>query len=238
MATKEQIETVILKRKWSFYLLELLVVFLGVTGAFALSEWSDSRRDASAEISALESIKVGLEKDLEDIEINIQAHEGGIQAIDSVMAWIGGQPAPDSMGFNMYLIFRDLISIQNSGPYDMLKSKGLDIIQNDSLRFQIIEVYDFQMEILEKLEEEYHSNQYHKNYYKTILEGIIDFIEFKPTGGEYISTKSMDKRTRKLLLVYLNDIKFNRMFTLSQYKETQLKIDNLINNLDAELKRL
>ena len=43
---------------------------------------------------------------------------------------------------------RDFISIQNTAGYETLKSRGLELIKNDSLRLQIITLYEYNYKIL------------------------------------------------------------------------------------------
>ena len=55
----------------------------------------------------------------------------------------------------LHITFFDYISIQNISGYETLKSNGLELIRDDSLRFEIITLYEYDYSILKKFEEEY-----------------------------------------------------------------------------------
>ena len=69
----------------------------------------------------------------------------------------------DSFMWNYLSLTRSFVSIQNTAPFDALKSKGLNVVNNDSLRTQIIRLYDFQYDVLEKIEEKYQESQFYAN---------------------------------------------------------------------------
>lgn len=155
-----------IKNNWKNYLFEFLSIFVGVSLAFAMSNWGENRRDAIAETKILVEIKNGLKLDLFDVEQNIKGHEKGIETCNYFRKLIEDPNTPqDSAAFQYFYLLRDFISIQNKSGYESLKSKGLGLVKNDSLRLEIISLYDFYYEIIEKLEENYDEMQFNKNYY-------------------------------------------------------------------------
>lgn len=62
------------------YTFEFLSIFVAVVSAFALNNWNDNRRDEYAAEKILLEIQHGLDKDLEDININIFGHQTGINS--------------------------------------------------------------------------------------------------------------------------------------------------------------
>ena len=106
---------------------------------FALNNWNDNRRDRIAENKILTEISIGLEKDLEDIKLNAEGHKFGIKACNYFRKMASQQDVNyDSSLYHNFNLTRDFISIKNIAGYETLKSRGLELIQNYSLRQCII----------------------------------------------------------------------------------------------------
>ncbi|MFT4761595.1 MAG: hypothetical protein ACI9XO_000415 [Paraglaciecola sp.] len=126
------------KRNYKNYALEFLSIFIPVV-AFALDNWNDNRRNHHAEIKILIEIKNGLEKDIEDVRVNIRGHERGLEASRYFSQLINHDSIEiDSFPQRYFTLTRDFITILNKSGYEYLQSKGLNLLTNDSLRYKII----------------------------------------------------------------------------------------------------
>ncbi|MEO1713804.1 MAG: hypothetical protein AAFU60_10785, partial [Bacteroidota bacterium] len=65
---------------WRSLGIEFFSIFIAVISAFALNNWNENRRDAEAASKIIAEISNGLEKDQEDIRVNMLGHEAGIRA--------------------------------------------------------------------------------------------------------------------------------------------------------------
>ena len=228
------------KANWKKYLYEFLTIFIGVTLAFSLSKWNeDSNRHESAEKTLLE-IKNGLELDLYDFGDNMRGHEYGIDICKYFRAYLRNEEIDrDSIGLYYGGLLRDYISIQNKSGYESLKSKGLELVKNDSLRLEIISLYDFYYEIIEKLEESYAENQFHKTYFSSINNMLAEYMVFDKDGRliEITSPVGLSQKERKVLMSYLWKIEKNRKFTLKSYVLVKGKVKNLIKHIEEHLQK-
>ncbi len=225
---------------WKKYTFEFLSIFIAVISAFALSNWNENRNNRNAESKILSEINNGLEKDLEDIHLNVLGHRTGVKAADYFRKLIANKPiSKDSLMFYYFNLTRDFVSIQNTSGYETLKSRGLELIRNDSLRTKIVSLYEYDYNILRKLEEEYYELQFQENYFKEINKSIsqnLQFNEDKLLTG--ISTPlKLNQREEKILLTYLWKIQSNRNFILQYYSEVERKIEKLKTAIEDELIR-
>lgn len=224
---------------WKKYIFEFISIFIAVYAAFALNNWNDNRNNRNAENKILAEIKHGLDKDLDDFRLNEMGHKMGMRAASFFRELIANQPiAQDSVMFHYFNLTRDFVSIQNTSGYETLKSRGLELLQNDSLRTKIISLYEYEYTTLRKLEEEYYELQFQENYFKEINNSIAQNFEFnadKQITGFTVPLK-LEESKEKIILTYLWKIQANRNFILQYYSEVEGKIEKLSKEIENELK--
>ena len=223
------------ERKYTF---EFLSIFIAVISAFALNNWNDNRNNRNAQDKILSEISNGLEKDLEDVRQNIFGHKLGINAAQYFRRIIANDSvAQDSLFPYYFNLCRDFISVQNTSGYETLKSKGLELIENDLLRTKIISLYEYNYNTLRKFEEEYYEMQFHRNYYQDINRIISPYFiinDEKNLVGMDLSLE-LSIEDEKLLLSHLWRIVNNRSFVLQYYIDVESKIVELRKDIQKEL---
>ena len=225
-------------KNWQKYSFEFLSIFIAVISAFALNNWNENRKDRYAENKILTEIYKGLEKDLEDISLNVSGHKIGVAASNYFRDLLANKPVDqDSLMLYYAKLTRDFVSIQNTSGYEALKSRGLELVEDDSLRTQIIELYEYNYSILRKLEEEYFEMQFQENYFKIInhtLAPNFQLDEYKQIVGIKIPLDIAQDKERELL-VYLWRIEENRSFALNYYTKVEEKIKHVRSMIKARL---
>ena len=132
-----------LKRKWSEYLLELIVITLGIVGAFALNNWNEARKETTLENTLLREIKLGVESDLIDLNENIENCRRVQGGQETFINWIeSDQTYNDSLSSHIAATYSSTHFSSSKMPYETLKQLGMRIVKNDSLRNQIAKLYD------------------------------------------------------------------------------------------------
>ncbi len=227
-------------KNWKKYTFEFLSIFIAVISAFALNNWNDNRNNRNAENKILSEINNGLKKDLEDARLNITGHKTGLNAVEYFRNLIANKPiAKDSIIFHYFNLTRDFVSIQNTSGYETLKSRGLELIRNDSLRTNIISLYEYDYNTLRKLEEDYYELQFQENYFKEINSSIsknLQFNEDKQIIGIDVPL-NIAPEEEKILLSYLWKIQINRNFILQYYSVVEDKIEKLRIEIEKEIKK-
>ncbi len=225
------------KLNWPQYTFEFLSIFIAVISAFALDNWNDNRRDRYAEVKILAEIKNGLQQDIKDIQLNMDGHDQGIAACQYFARMINNQAVGvDSFTQLYFTLTRDFISIQNRSGYESLKSMGLSLIRNDSLRLQIISFYEHDLNNMEKLEERYAEAQFHTSYFNQINDLLAPNYWFDE--GDHIQIKlplQLSKNEQAKMKAILWKISVNRRFILSYYKDATHKTQALISHIEEEI---
>lgn len=227
-----------LSEKLRKYAMEFFSIFIAVISAFALNNWNENRRDNRAATKILTEISNGLQKDLEDIRINMGGHDEGIAACKYWRRLVMNQEvSPDSLAQYYLALTRDFFSMQNNSGYETLKSRGLELVRNDSLRFNIISLYEYDYAALKIMEEEYYEMQFQENYFQDFNKIIAPNLNVDSTGNilGIISPIKIDQDERKILLTYLWKIQINRRFIKKYYAEMEEKIKRIDQKIKAEI---
>lgn len=226
------------KLNWRKYAFEFLSIFIAVISAFALNNWNDNRRENKAEEKILLEIQNGLEKDLVDLEVNVAGHKQGIRSCQFWRKIIQNEPvSQDTLQMKYIQLTRDFTSLQNVSGYQTLKSKGLEILDNDSLRSALIALYEYDYYTLKKLEEGYEEMQFQRNYFKEINTMIAPYFEYDEKGNliKVETPVELTEKEKKIFMSYLMKIELNRKFILRFYRMVEKKVNELRQSIEKEL---
>ena len=224
-------------RRWKKYTFEFLSIFIAVISAFALNNWNDNKRDRASEVNILREIANGLKRDIKDIQLNIGGHEFGVKACNFWRKVVNDETVyTDSTELYYYRLTRDFVSIQNTSGYESLKSKGLEIIGDDSLRYNIISLYEYHFNVLRKLEEEYAEMQFHQSYFKEFNDIIAPHLRFSGSRITGLNQPLLLGNRKNVVLSYLWKIERNRQFILDYYQDVEEKARRVISEIEEEIK--
>jgi hypothetical protein len=220
------------------YLPEFLLIFISVLLAFFLTEWSARQGDHDSEQKILLEIRRGIFTDSLDFSSNINGHKYSIRGIKMIRNWANNLPYPIDSFTSLYSIaFRNYSPIINKTGYESLKQTNLKTLSNDSLRFQIIKLYEYHYNIIEQIENVNAELQDFKNHFETINTLLSPYMIFDEKGNLlYLKQSTLSKAQKNLLLSLLWRIEINKSFKLIRYKSAIDEMNKLSNTLDREMK--
>jgi hypothetical protein len=221
------------------YSSEFILTFVSVIIAFTLTEWSSNQGEKISETKIIFEIKNGINTDLKDLQANIDNYKISSRAIHVIRNWLNQKEIPqDSVGLYYYVLFRNFSPIINKTGYESLKETNLKTITNDSLRFQIITLYDYHYKIIEKLEDNIEEMQDFKNYFAPVNNILHQYMVFSENGKitKLNPSGGISESHKKEILSYLWRMENNRRFKLLRYEGVMKAIHNLNKNIDRELK--
>ncbi|MDO4763931.1 MAG: hypothetical protein Q4A00_06065 [Flavobacteriaceae bacterium] len=225
-------------KKWKGYIFELVLIFISVWFGFFLSEWSSSEGEKLTENKILTEIRNGIRSDLEDFESNVYGHNLSLQGISAFRGWMVDKPIrKDSLAIYYYVLLRDYIPVINRSGYESLKTSGLKTIINDSLRHQIINLYEFHYKIIDELEDGVQEMKDYDNFFhpvNAILNPYFDYDEKGRIVG--ITPNRFSEKERKEMMSYLWRVENNKKFKVSQYNIVIEEMKKLEKNITEELK--
>ncbi len=221
-------------KSFKSYLFEFLSILIAVLSAFALNNWNEGRKARLAEEKILDEVFQGLNKDLADMNENMKGHEIGQRSVVFFREMLDGNEPPQDSLFMYYLsVLRDFVSVQNTSGYEALKSKGFEIVRDDSLRMDIISLYEYDYSILRKFEEEYTEMLYHQNYGADFNRILAPYMAFDEKGRpeRLAALHAIAESDRKLLYLQLVSVETNRNLALLFYRQSREKVEKLIERI-------
>lgn len=207
-------------KKISKYFFELLVVVFGVYLGFAANNYSEELKQREYINATIREMYVSLEQDIEDAALNKRGHEFGLKSVKYFGKVFRGEPIEiDSFENYLLNLTRNYVSIQNTASFETLKVKGLNLITNDTLRSKIIKLYDFQYDMLEKVEEQYAESQLFKYFYPDFIQILDQSLYFGNKGQlEKISAPlEITNAEKSRLVLMLKRLMYTRNFNISVY---------------------
>jgi hypothetical protein len=150
----------------------------------------------------------------------------------------GKKIAKDSIQLFYVSLFRDYTPIINGSGYESLKEAGLKTITNDSLRFQIISLYDYYYGIIEIVDKVYEMQSF-ENYFDAVNSLLHPYMEFDEQG-ELIGINyptALTETEKKEILSYLWRLESNRKYKLAKYKSIIKVMEKVKVNIEHEIKR-
>lgn len=222
-------------RKYGF---EFLTVFAGVLAAFALSNWNGYLEDRNYEVIILKEIRTGLKQDLVDVINTRESYVAGYRYANYFRDIVLNNPVDqDSLAHHFFYLFRGHVPVQNLSGYRALKSKGLGIIRNDSLRNNIVSLYENTYKTMSKFAEDYAETQFFANYFDDFKNHLAEDFVFDSTGvPKSIKTPvDLSLEEKNILLLDLYEIQLNQYDRAYAYSNLEVSIKKVMEAIEKEL---
>ena len=236
-----------LKSEWYKYIIEIIVVMLGILIAFNLEQWRDTRNNKKREIEILKEFKGALAADLVEMQNNISMHEYSILSSRMILQVIQDNlPYHDSLDACFAHTHAFTTFSGRVGPIEQLKNTNLAIVSNDKLRLEIISMYD----------EAYPRIRLVELAIKRDYEQLRDFdrLYFDAYDVDRVSTNKnipppfwgimrplrfTELKTNPEYAALLRARISNQVGLLrGHYKPTEKALSNLLNQIDQEIEKL
>ncbi|MDG1490823.1 MAG: hypothetical protein P8R43_02950 [Planctomycetota bacterium] len=143
-----------IKSSWYQYFLEVLVIVVGVLGAFALNNWNESRLNRALEQEVLEQLSADLGRTLQSIQRSSSAHLWTIEQAETLLVHMAGdEPYDDSISYLLASSFFWTQLDTDLGGYKTMQSHGVDIVDSRELRNEVIHHFERRLSGMKRREE-------------------------------------------------------------------------------------
>ncbi|WP_282043695.1 DUF6090 family protein [Winogradskyella flava] len=234
------------ENKFSKYLIyavgEIVLVVIGILIALWLNNLNTQYKQKQEEVSILKELKEDFLLDITDFEINVEGHSKSNVSIAIILKSLEDNlPYNDSLAHHFAWTTNWPISLIHTNSFDVLKSKGIELISNDELRKKILTIHGQSYQSLKAWE-----NQPNRNFYlEEILKRFnkLDAWNVNNNGkfiqSEIIPNNYESLKTDVLYKSILNSIKSDNQRVLNAvYVKVIKKLKALIVDIDNEIDTL
>ena len=214
---------------------EIVLVIVGILIALSINNWNNEKKNSKKETFHLKEIRNNLQENLiVEIIPAIEDYEVRLKSYSRLEANFYNSSENLSQDTVKSLILKTILGwelLLNEVAFENLKSTGLDLITNDTLRMKIGTMYGYYLNNLmnyEKRTQKYFSEQMEPAFQTEI-------VQWKSPKTK---TELESIRKNTFLASKLNSRDLNRRKKLNWLKITQPKIEELIKNIDQEIQRL
>ncbi|MGF1557370.1 DUF6090 family protein, partial [Paucihalobacter sp.] len=220
-------------RYFKYAIGEIVLVVIGILIALQINNWNEANKATKEELKILKEMQFNLTNDLKDCEWNINKQQELANSNTIVLNHLENRtPFNDSLRYHYGNLMYSTTQRRNMAAYDHLKAKGIDLIQNDSLRRHITAVYSERYYFIEKQELEY-DNQIQLNELLPQLNAKIIYDNISKTGYPIdLPSLQNDNVFKGTLRMQINARKYMKQ----RYEGLLTDLKNLIAHIDEELK--
>jgi len=208
---------------------EIVLVVIGILIALQINNWHNNNVEKRVEKEILNEILVNLETDIENIEIKKKENDLYLKHNQLVLDHLKNKtPLTDSLKH----YYSYLYGFGNFQPmtvaYEDLKSRGLNIIKNKTLRKKIAELYDYQYYyIVDDIRQAIGNIEtIHQNQINSKLKTEMSYVSAQPINLIALQNDIQFQET-------LQNILFYRWYTNDRFengKQEMIKVKKVIEN--------
>lgn len=223
------------KLNWKYALGELILIFLGISLAIWFNNWNDSRKDKNLERSLLNQIYDEIDNSLGDVESDLSILIQGLKSHYTVYDAINSdEPYSDELAFHFFFMQRDEYTYPILTTYESAKLNGLKVISDDTIRYLIERLYEFEIPRVEKQQSFYpdisqHYGAFYNKHFKPNTDLDLKFELYWADGDTtyFPRPNTVPFRTEQETIGYIpldfEGLKKNKEFKMLMSKEREYR---------------
>lgn len=214
---------------------EILLVVIGILIAVSINNTSAEKKTRGKELALLQEMQKNLSTDLQDVRYNVAGNKGRIRANQAVLKALEDRAAlDDSLKHHFANILGNYQISENTAAWENLKSVGIDLISDDSLRNAISALYSTKYVYIENVEKGLDDGYQWGLVYPQVLEHLNMEALWKAATPVDHERLMDDRKFQEVLKMNL----FIRNYMQGQYEMIEREITSILEMLDAHVKRL
>jgi hypothetical protein len=216
----------------------MILIVIGILLALNINNWNEEQKTRDVETKILVEIKGNLNLDLEEVRKDIRNYKRVQISCDDILNFLKTEETPQESFYKRVGVLRVNPHFDpNQSGYGLLKSNGVEIVLNDTLRKAISDLYESDYSYYNRYEEEL--TQFRQLNVVPVMLKYFSWKREAETGGrktflithEDYSLLRDDHAFRKVV----EALKFEYNTVQIRAERIEGLIVDLINQLDGEL---
>lgn len=210
---------------------EIVLVVIGIVIALQINNWNEKRKEAVFEHKVLNEIITSIHQNIFYLDRGIKTNNEAIQSCRIILNHFENDlPYSDSLDYHFSSSLQWFYPSLNNNAYESLKSYGLHLIKNDTIRETLGRIYEWKyMEILNTRQDEY--------FYGTVSPVITDLFESYEFSGSMKPYNYDELKKSKKYKHILRTLISNRKLQNQLWKGMKANRQALAEMIKKELKK-
>ena len=231
------------EKKFSKYLIyasgEIVIVIIGILIALQVNTWNQHRISHNLEVKLLIDLQNDLETDLKNLSLKIEYDSLFAASNDKLLRAFKNNNLTDGLRIRNYngtdynrfgIINRAVFFYPQKYAYQNIINSGINIIENDSLRHNIVHLYDYQYRITgDYLQIQFNMLVNTNNY-------MLNNLESKGSVLIKIPNDTTAIKHNQEFINFISDMSGEYGNALSFYRQNRDVIKSLVKEVDKEIK--
>lgn len=214
---------------------EIVLVVIGILIALSINNTSAERRTRGKELALLQEMQKNLTADLRDVRFNVAGNKKRIRSNEAVLEALQDRTAlDDSLKQHFGGVLGNFQISENTAAWENLKSVGVDLISDDSLRNAISALYSMNYVYLENLEKGLDDGYQWNHVYPQVLEHLnveTFLVSATPVDHERLMDDRKFQEVLKMNLVI-------RKYMQERYEAMEHDISSILVQLEEHIRVL
>ena len=221
---------------------EIVLIVFGILLALYLNNLNTVKNSKLTEIRILKEIRSNLQSSIISFNRTIETEQDYLESNLMILDYLDNRrPYNDVLDKAFANYFWTISTNPIMGGYDYLKSKGVDLVTNDSLRKNISFVFENEFSIVKNENDVWANNMqqnisypYHVGLFRTYSYSINESTSIegaKPFDYEALLDDNKFKSINSEIIT-------NRKWNINSLQKIIVKVETLIAQVDAEIKYL
>ncbi len=208
---------------------EIVLVVIGILIALQINMWNEERKSRHVEFVTLTELKKNIEADLTELENASTQINKRLESIKIILKTISNNNSyHDSLNahFGLAIIYDEMSF--HTGAYESLKSSGIQLINDELLRFEIGNYYDFFVKDMEGGFREIRDDFY--NYMLSYLRHDFKYYHSDSRMAEPRDFESLKQNETFIVsLGVFQDVNAMNLRTMQKTLDASIKLLEMIN---------
>ena len=173
------------KINWKYAIGELIIVILGITIAFSLNNWKESRAGSRLRTQYLENMRTDIEAEIIQLHSSDSLIQGKLQSIQQIRPFLGRNGVRrDTIASKVFDLARLVSFDPENTTYQVLINSGdLKLINDLQLRRNIEEHYALHSSVLKDYER---IEEIHRKYVADFFMSHVDFEKIRLGDADFL----------------------------------------------------